>query len=862
MEDEMKNLKALPFLVLLFSLYTDNSYTQDTPEFLVDTSIVLTGVYGNQHSPAIAFDGTNYLAVWNDDNSDNGNIRGTFINQSGKVLNKDGFTITNTPNEHSRPDLAFDGTNYLVIWSEDIIDQDIIGTRVSTEGEILDPQGIQIATNPGDQIKPAITFGGEYYFVAWVDVDTSIASGYGTRISTSGNVLDSTGIHICDSIQVWYHTIKPIVVASDDTNYLVAWYKGFDGGCNGYLGSRINQNGELLDTLEIFKFCGGFSWVSVGAASLVFGGDNYFFAELVGGYRSGKIFGSRINTAGTVLDTFLVSGGTTPPAVSYNNDHYLVCYGGGGIPTTEDNAMTTPCIYGSRVSKSGSILDSASIGISENNYCGSKAVISDGTNSLVVWQQGIYADDILGSRVDKYGNDIDQEDIIVTPSPQTQISPSVSSDGDNYFIVWEDNRRQLDFDIYGTRLDHSGINLNPEGIFISSSFGLTGDNFPQVAFGSFYYLTIWYDYDSQLFGARVNQNGILTDSSALYYGHLGHPNPSLASDGDKYLISAGREDLQGLLVDQTGTVINSFAIWQIDETGDPQITFNGNNYLMVWENNTNDLAWDIYGTLVDPDGVVLQPNGIEICINEGDQSNPSTASDGTNYLVVWQDSANSQKNIWGIRVDSTGTLIDTEAFPISLAQSDQEYPMVAYDGNDYIVVWQDNRNGVDYDIYGAKVSIDGSVVDSFVVSEALGDQLAPQITYSSGNQVLVVYSGWTSDYEGKNYDCMRIWGRYLEGVSGVDAQSSELVTEYKLEQCYPNPFNPTTTIQYSVKERSSVEIILYDVLGRQIEVLVKEEQDTGNYTINFNAGQIASGVYLYRLKAGNFIETKKMVLLK
>ena len=66
----------------------------------------------------------------------------------------------------------------------------------------------------------------------------------------------------------------------------------------------------------------------------------------------------------------------------------------------------------------------------------------------------------------------------------------------------------------------------------------------------------------------------------------------------------------------------------------------------------------------------------------------------------------------------------------------------------------------------------------------------------------------------------------------------------------------------SVKERSSVEIILYDVLGRQVEVLVKEEQDAGNYIINFNAGQIASGVYLYRLKAGNFIETKKMVLLK
>ena len=228
----MKNLKVLPFLVLLFSLYTDNSYTQNTTEFLVDTSIVLTGAYGDQHSPAIAFDGTNYLAVWKDDNSGNGDIRGTFIDQSGKVLNKEGITITNTQNEHSRPDLAFDGTNYLVVWSEGIIDQDVIGTRVSTEGEILDPQGIQIATNPGDQFKPAITFGGEYYFVAWVDVDTSIASGYGARISTSGEVLDSNGIHICDSVNVCGS--KAIVIASNDTNYLVGWYKAFEGYCFGF----------------------------------------------------------------------------------------------------------------------------------------------------------------------------------------------------------------------------------------------------------------------------------------------------------------------------------------------------------------------------------------------------------------------------------------------------------------------------------------------------------------------------------------------------------------------------------------------------------------------------------------------------
>ena len=89
-----------------------------------------------------------------------------------------------------------------------------------------------------------------------------------------------------------------------------------------------------------------------------------------------------------------------------------------------------------------------------------------------------------------------------------------------------------------------------------------------------------------------------------------------------------------------------------------------------------------------------------------------------------------------------------------------------------------------------------------------------------------------------------------------------LPTEFRLEQNFPNPYNPSTTIQYVIKERSSVELVLFDVLGREVEVLVNEEQDAGFYKVNFNAGRLASGIYFYRLQAGSFVDTKKMILLK
>jgi len=89
-----------------------------------------------------------------------------------------------------------------------------------------------------------------------------------------------------------------------------------------------------------------------------------------------------------------------------------------------------------------------------------------------------------------------------------------------------------------------------------------------------------------------------------------------------------------------------------------------------------------------------------------------------------------------------------------------------------------------------------------------------------------------------------------------------LPVSYKLYQNYPNPFNPNTTIKYQIPELIFVNLKAYDVLGNEIETLVNEEKQTGTYEITWYAENLPSGIYFYQLKAGNFIETKKMILLK
>ena len=85
---------------------------------------------------------------------------------------------------------------------------------------------------------------------------------------------------------------------------------------------------------------------------------------------------------------------------------------------------------------------------------------------------------------------------------------------------------------------------------------------------------------------------------------------------------------------------------------------------------------------------------------------------------------------------------------------------------------------------------------------------------------------------------------------------------FRLEQNYPNPFNPSTIINYSIPRATFVTLNVYNVLGEKVETLVSENKPAGNYSVNFNASKLSSGVYFYRINAGNFIQTKKLMVLK
>jgi hypothetical protein len=103
---------------------------------------------------------------------------------------------------------------------------------------------------------------------------------------------------------------------------------------------------------------------------------------------------------------------------------------------------------------------------------------------------------------------------------------------------------------------------------------------------------------------------------------------------------------------------------------------------------------------------------------------------------------------------------------------------------------------------------------------------------------------------------------FKQFITGVSSEGTDIPTSYRLHQNYPNPFNPSTTISFSLPSKSFVTLKVFDLIGREVATIVNEELPPGNHTKQWNADNLSSGVYFYRLQADSFTQTKKLVLLR
>jgi len=99
-------------------------------------------------------------------------------------------------------------------------------------------------------------------------------------------------------------------------------------------------------------------------------------------------------------------------------------------------------------------------------------------------------------------------------------------------------------------------------------------------------------------------------------------------------------------------------------------------------------------------------------------------------------------------------------------------------------------------------------------------------------------------------------------ITDIETEDNLIPEKVYLSQNYPNPFNPSTTIKYQIPQYGFITLKVYDILGKEVAILVNEEKQSGSYEVEFNGAYLSSGIYIYRITSGNFTSSKKLILLK
>lgn len=697
------------------------------PESGIDTPVWPGPAPGQKSHPALAFDPDhgNYLLVWEEySSSHTTDIYAARVSATGVVRDPSGFAVSSAPGSQRRPAVAFNGTDFLVVWEDDRRGRgvDIYAARISRLGVLRDPSGLVVSAAPGDQREPAVASDGRDYLVVWRDArngsttDTDI---YAARVTASGRLLDPDGNPLCTAV----HSQGAPSVAFDGIRHLVVWEDARRGTSLDIYGARIDPGTGLVFPTDV----GGFS-VAVAPGdqrtpSVACSRTQCLVAFIGDRGGDGDLFASRVTAAGTVLDRdglAIATGAGAPaaPAVASDGSGFLVTW----LDIGDDNETR---IRAARVEHNGDVLleNSAVQSVASDfvRWLGTAAAFG-GTDFLVVWndqRQG--ASYIAGLRMETGTSSAPTSvDGRMFSLARSVVRPVVASDGTTYLLVWADLRARTDYDLLGVRVSMGGSVLDPSGIVITDA---PGDQLaPAVASNGTEYLVVWQDMrrderDPDIRGARLTASGTVRDPSgiAIAVAPGVQQAPAVTSDGRGYLV-----------------------VWQDCRTMD-----NGN--------------YDVYGAHVDPQGDVREHGGRGISTAPGDQLVPTVGSDGSEYLVLWQDSRNGTDfDVYGARVGSTGVL-DRDGFAMVVAPGDQLAPTVASDGAGYFVAWSDLRSGVGSDVYGTRMVTPGIRPANVVLAGGAGDQVQPAVAFDGIRFLLV----WT---DVRNSPSFELYGTRIDGT--------------------------------------------------------------------------------------------------
>ncbi|MBN8232741.1 cadherin-like domain-containing protein [Corallococcus macrosporus] len=702
----------VPSAVLEASVFPATVAPVISPEFGMDQPVPAPQ-QGIQINPAVASNGTGQLVVWEDRRQGTAQLVGTRVSNRAEVQDVFGIVLGPVQAFSDLFALASNGTDYLVVWKP-TSDGKLQARRVSPAGELLDTAPIILFPASSEtQTAPAVASDGTDYLVTAWSSSTAGRRVVGARVTGAGAVLEPAGFTLATSAV----TRGRPAVASNGTDYFVAWEDSPDSQEGRVLGARVTRTGTVLDAQALPLAAGA---PGLRAPAVASNGTDYLVAwREQGADPENRLLGTRVTSAGTVLDGpgfELSPPGALPsaPVIASDGEGYLVVW---SVDRSGQDVL-----LGTRVTSAGGVVDGGALDLfAAPGEHTEPAVAFNGTDYFVAWERAF---DILGMRVTPAREVLDASGVVLSTSASTQTKPVVASNGTDYLVVWSDTGHGGQ-SVVGVRVTAEGQVLDPSGLAIAWGAGDTGGGVdPAVASNGTDYLVIWAHYRAwspEILGTRITSTGEILHPSGRRLspeGGLGARSPALASNGTDYLVTflqsqeEGASIVAGVRVSGQGEARDASALRIAEGTGypsDPRVASNGKDYLVVWADSRGSDV-DIHGSRVTSEGTVLEPWGLPISTARYDQKSPAVASNGTDYLVTWAGfSGNNIPHIQGARLTGTGTVLDPAGFVISTNRY-QQFPSVASLGTEYLVTWQDSVvNSPNSNVYGARVTGAGVV---------------------------------------------------------------------------------------------------------------------------------------------------------
>ncbi len=858
---------AVPLLFVARATTAELSFGNPVPLPGDAASVAAAGM---QEDTRIARGGSRFLAVWADSHTsldeyppwgEGGNgvdVQGALLDATGNPIGGS-FPIADHFGHQIDPRVAWDGTNWLVVWKVATPTlptyERVEAVRVATDGTVLDADPIVIHDNQSYYTELDVE-GGSSGWVVLFQGNGPAEGLFAVRVGADGTPEPFRTIHATNFLMDF-----ALAFAGDE--WLITWGGPFD----------TPRGRRYSSTLEPIGASFGLPFVE----SIATDGTDYLVVAATGSAPLAKVQAVRI----------LHDGSMPAPAFtifSAGNQAGTCCAG-----ATWDGSVywaTWGQLYMARVTVDGQLLDPGGIQmalpqsypISEPSFAGAPA-----GGLQLVWNSGVngaaYPKDIYAGTVDS-GAQLDNE-IVISQSAPAQVDADFAEGDGTHLIVYR-SRASESARLLAQRIDASGAALDPEPIEVATGpmpgIGVPSIGAPAAAWDGSRFLITWSD-GLQVYARRLLADGTFVDATPLTV--MDGFDPDVAGLDGVFVIVAidfllGNPQYQathsmrvegatGQNLDTEPNALGGFVIF----AQHPHVVTFGNRWLAVWQTNIshdNSIA-DTKAAFIDPDGTtpgIINPN-------LGWRPDVAVSGDRALFVAVTGTISTASTDIAGQIMLADGTFIG-DSFLITAAGDQQFDPTATWNGSEFVVGWADRRNAVIYfdertDIYGTRITAGGTILDpaGVPILATPVPEFDPELVTLSGTTLLA-----TSMLRPEQpYAAVRIGVQRDGATTGIgEATTSPPLTH--LLGAFPNPANPATTIRFTTGASGPATLRIFDPAGRLVRTLFEKrwfEAGTVPTEVRWDGHDdgghaVKSGVFLYRLSTASGAASDKLVILK